>query len=418
MLARSITAWLIAVWLAAAASSAFAQTDWTVPRAQPFVDLPWQARYNSCPDPGPFWSCDPANAVRGPNGQIVDDCQLCEHGQKYLGPDGTCRECGASAGVYPACGYLARRNCSWYASADFIPLFYDNYSLTNFAANGNNVVLNDADFQTDFNAGGRFVIGRALTRCLYLEGGYQGFYDYNDSTLVRDNSPNPLGGTGILRSPFSFGAAPIVGVDDNNLIQVGLRDRFNTAQVNFRYRSDNPPGIWDTFFIVGARFAQVDEQFTYHSRANVPGPGGAVNNVTVNTANEMWGAQLGFGLNALLTRKGWAEFQAKGALLNNGARQNTVYTNIDENGVTTNFPGAANRERTAFLGEISLVGNYQLTRYLIFRAGYQATWIQGIALGADNFQTNLNVLRAGPATIDHNGTAVWHGPVLGLELMR
>ncbi len=397
----------LATWclIAAGATPLFAQTDWSVPRAQPFFDVPWQSRYNPCTDPGPVWSCDPTMQMQGPNGEMLDACD-------------ECNECGNGAAGMPACGALAHRRCGWYASAEFIPLFYDNYSLNNFGAQNGTVVLNDADFNTDFNAGARFKLGRALTDCISIEGGFQGFYDYNDTAAVRDQTANALGGTGNLQSPFTLGLAQQGGVDFNNFISVAMRNRYNTAELNFLYRSDNPPGIWDTYFLIGARFAEVDEQFSYFSRSNVPGPGGSTNNVLVDTKNNMWGAQLGFGVNALITRKAWIEFSAKGAMLGNAASMTSTYTNTNANAVTTTVNGAAQRDRTSFLGEMLLVGNYQVTPGFTFRAGYQATWVTGVALGADNFERDLPLLQLGPTAIDHAGQIVYHGPVLGFELSR
>jgi hypothetical protein len=369
------------------ATAAEAQQTWDFPRAQPFVDIPWQRRFDNCPVQPPTWGCEDAS-------QITDDC-------------------GETA-------YLPRahRKCGWYMSADFAPLFYDADASANLAARGpaGPVVLHTGDLQTEFNAGGKFLLGAALTEHIAVEGAWQSYFSYSAEAAERDNAANGLGGIGTLETPFSkFGVPPLAGIDNNHFINIGLRNQYKTGELNARYRVEKMPGPFDFSLLVGARYAAAHEQFNYHAEATVPAPNGANNDITVRTLNDMWGVQLGFGTHWLINERSWIDFEVKGALCNNAARQTTTYININENGVGTVYNNLAGANRTSFIGDLSLLYNYQLTRRWSFHAGYQATWLEGMALGVTNFDTNLFRLTSGPAQLHHDGTIVYHGPLLGLS---
>ena len=47
-----------------------------------------------------------------------------------------------------------------------------------------------------------------------------------------------------------------------------------------------------------------------------------------------------------------------------------------------------------------------------------ATIGPGVALAIDNFQTDINLLTLGPGQLVHDGTAVYHGPVVGVTWTR
>ena len=400
--------------LAASFNVARAEMPWMMPRSQPFFDIPWQAQHQACPWPWGVWTCEatapnprPPRIGPAPGAPGAPGASAC-------GPDGCpCEDPGAiDFGVHP----IAHRKCGWWFTGDFVPLMYDSNAHSGFANIGTTGVnvLNDNSLQTELGAGGRYELGVALTDCLAIEGSYNGHYSYKDEAGVRDTSANALGGIGNLSSPFSnFGVPALIpGLDFNNFVNVSLRNRYSTGDINFRYRVDSHPGPFDFFCLAGVRYLRIDEAFRYHSESGAPAA--AINDVFVQTSNELWGPQLGLAGNIMVMDRYWVEVEAKGAVCNDSVSQQTVYTNSTALGGINAFNTAAAEERTAWVGDFSIVGNYQLTPNLSFRCGYQATWVAGVGLGIANFQTNPQVLTLGPGQLNHDRTAVYHGPVIGV----
>ena len=67
---------------------------------------------------------------------------------------------------------------------------------------------------------------------------------------------------------------------------------------------------------------------------------------------------------------------------------------------------------TAFLGEIGLVGVYQLTDTIALRAGYQLMWLDGVALASEQVQASNFATGTGA---DVHGDVFFHGALLGVE---
>jgi hypothetical protein len=59
-----------------------------------------------------------------------------------------------------------------------------------------------------------------------------------------------------------------------------------------------------------------------------------------------------------------------------------------------------------------------MTPTLSLRAGYQAMFVDGVAVGFENLQTDNIILQNGPGLLDDSGQIIYHGPILGLTWMR
>ena len=95
--------------------------------------------------------------------------------------------------------------------------------------------------------------------------------------------------------------------------------------------------------------------------------------------------------------RAWIDIEIKGAILMNDAERswdNAVF---------------ASEDGTSFLGDLSLQFNFQFAPSWTIRAGYNAMWLTGVALAAENH----NAL-----CVDHDGDVVYHGPNIGLIWAR
>lgn len=382
-----MTAAVAAVLLAAAPASA---QMYGKAIAQPFFDFDNQARFITC-RPGPYiWGFD-----------------------SYLDMNGCEEVCRG--------GIIAHRPPSWYASADFVPMTYDPNGTIELARLGTTgpTVLTTNDLKPEFDSGARILVGRTLGNCYQVEASYLGIYSWEHDITVADSTANAGGGLGTLSTAFSDFADPaIAGLDLNSRATVSDFNTFQSAEVNIRTWLNMPPGPFDVQILAGARYMKSFEDFRFSTIADVPLPGGAQNSAIVQTQNDMYGVQLGIDMKFLINARLYVDFETKGGILDNNASQTTSYTNIDDVGTVAVFDTAAARSRTAWFGDILLTANMQVAANWSVRLGYQAIFVNGLALGPQNFQTNNSLLRTGPGQLDDTGEVIYHGPVLGVMWTR
>jgi hypothetical protein len=340
-----------------------------------------------------------------------------------LGPGPECGEYGPS--VLAELPAHAVRKAVWYGSSDLVMLRRDSRDKQEFARLGalgtTTAALSTADIDMPLDAGGQFMLGHKFTERLSLETTYLGNFEWNNGNFVRDATPNTLGGgtgTGLLSSPFTnFGLVPVQGLDFNNLVSVNTTGHLAALDILFRYRPDMPYGAYDVSFLYGLRYMAISDTLAYHSESAFPAPGGSTNDYNVATDNDMVGFQLGLTSHILILPAYWIDWDVKGTIYNNHARQNTIYTNVD-NGTTATSVNNGRQDGTAYSLDVRLIGNFQLLPRLTLRAGYQATFIDGVATPVGNFQTDLNIVRLGPSFIDAHDSVIYHGPVVGLMWER
>ena len=360
--------------------------------AQPFFDFDNQARFMSC-RPGPYiWGFDP-----------------------YLHMGDECAEEPCRGGI------IAHRPSTWYASADFAPMMYDANGTLPLARSGitGDNLLTTNDLKPEFDSGGRFTFGRTLGGCYQIEGSYLGVYTWQHAITLADSSANALGGVGNLTSAFSnFSDPAVAGLDLNNRITVTDSNSFKSAELNLRTWLNVAPGPFDVQMLVGARYMKATEIFGYSAISDVPLALGSQNSAIVQTENDMAGVQIGIDMDILVSARFFMDFELKGGILQNIASQSTSYTNIDSAGAVSVFDTGASQHRTAFFGDVMVTGNWQMGPNWSLRLGYQAIFINGVALGPQNFQTNNSLLQTGPGQLDDSGEAIYHGPLLGVAWTR
>jgi len=310
----------------------------------------------------------------------------------------------------------------WYARSEAILLRRDvagSIPLATLGA-GADVRLSTATMDEPFSAGPKLTIGHTFGDSPYqIEFTYFSLMETDTTLALRDTHVVPLAGgaTGNLYSPFSGFGNPnaIAGFDRNNFVGVQETSDLQSGEMNFIRAMPMPRGLLATSVMIGLRYVAVNETFSYRSTSALPGGGSALTLDTVAN-NALWGPQIGALFEVYAQRQWWVNFTIKGAICNNFAQQSTFGTlNVD--GVVDGIAQERNGNSTAYVADFDLSAVCRLTPHLTTRIGYQAVWIDGLALGVRNLTApDAATLLGGPAWLDNRGTTVYHGPHAGVEL--
>lgn len=347
--------------------------------------------------------------TKGPSLEQEPGVNLYWH-DPYLSSEESCREWPAAVNGYAPC---------WYGKTDMLALFRepkDDFTMATLGAGGPGV-LGTRDFESEFDAGVRALLGMTCGDWYRLEVLYFGSYAWDDSAAVRNFDGNDEGGTGNLFSPFSDFGRPdgVVGLDYNNFASLRFNSRLHNGEFNLRRRVLMRPGSYETSFLVGGRYLDIEESLDYQTQSTLPTPAGTSNSLAVGTSNQLIGTQIGLLSQFLVQPRCWIDFEMKGGIFQNDMDLSRTYIVVDGEG-TTSTTGRDSVNRTSFVGDLSLQFNYQFASSWTFYAGYNAIWVTGVALGGDNFERDISMLELGPTDVDHSGQILYHGPNIGLVL--
>lgn len=363
---------LLAACLVAALSFACGQASGQLagrPIAQPYFDHDWHARFDSCRWSPVYWGFDPFATVG-------EECVEEE--------TGTCRY-----------GFVAHRPNAWYAAADFVPMTFDwshDLELVRFGEEGD-TALSTSDLDVEFDSGMRITLGRTFGGCYQVEGIYQGIYSWDDAAAAA----SPAGIQDFTNFLDDF------ATETGTEASASVFAKMQSGEVNFRAWLDLPPGPFDVQLLVGLRYMNINEDL----RFNIDAPPASA---FLQTNNDLIGVQLGIDLKWLVHPRAYIHLDAKGAMCHNNVSLTTTFNGTDDD---------AAGDRTAFVGDLLLTANWQMTPSWSIRAGYQAIFVHGIAISADNLASNADLFVAGdPIDLNDRGEMVYHGPVLGVMWAR
>ena len=162
--------------------------------------------------------------------------------------------------------------------------------------------------------------------------------------------------------------------------------------------------------LLGVRHVGIREEFDYFSAPTLN-----ANPVSVHahTNNNLWGPQLG-GLVDYGCPDIWLRMEGKAAICNNSANRD-LEANV--NGADTTHPRLS-QSGTAMVADINAAVVWRPTSALTARIGYQAMWVDQVALAARNYAPEAAALTDATADppINARGTLIYHGPFAGLQL--
>ncbi len=296
----------------------------------------------------------------------------------------------------------------WYVAADGLAMQRLFRGLGPIATDLNgNVVFSQQDLVEPFQSGIRFLVGHTFGDSPYqVEASYFWLSTFDTSAQITDP-------TGSLLSPFTnFGLLPdpTGSVDLNSLVQIHEISQLENGEVNLKYSLTLPAADPRIVLLLGVRHVGVREEFDYFSQ-----PTTNANPVSVHarTNNNLWGPQIG-GLVDYGCPNIWLRMEGKAAFCNNSADRDL---DANVNGASTTHPRLS-QNSTATAADINAALLWRPTSALTARIGYQAMWVDQLALAARNFAPELTSLTDPTSNppINARGTLIYHGPFAGLEL--
>lgn len=260
---------------------------------------------------------------------------------------------------------------------------------------GGNTLIHADDMGFDYEPG--WTIG--LTRALgdHWDIGFR-YFTVESWQASRDTLVAPAGAVVLFEHPLG---------NVNFPAEVGARlaSEIDSVEANLTYHFG--PSLRG---IVGFRYMELgDGGLTIVQDV---GPGLNVGRYEIEADNRLYGGQIGAEA-TLLERGRWTiDATAKLGVLGNHATNRASLT-AD---VGPSFASAGEAGSTSFLGELELGGSYRLTKFVSVRATYSAMWLTGVAEAADQVPVSDPLLD--DAAVDHDGSAFFHGAMIGIEYRR
>ncbi len=250
----------------------------------------------------------------------------------------------------------------------------------------------------EFNFSTRWGPRISLIHCLNDRHSFEvGYFSIDDWDSVATRSGN-------IAVQFPSFAHPSLPPGPFGTVNFAYSSQLRSFEANVRRVSH---ACWLTW-IAGFRYLELDEDF-----GAVFNTGGGTSHYSINTSNHLSGFQLGaetyLWQRGALRLDGWFKM----ALLFNSASQFTFEDVAAIGGGAAT--ASARRDLTGFLGELGVSATYQLSCRLALRAGYQALWLDRVALAPEQLDnTNPSIPMA---TVDLNGDLFLHGGFVGLEAL-
>lgn len=311
---------------------------------------------------------------------------------------------------YPGCTTCAPVVCRplgpWYAGAEVLFLHRNGPDRTNVSIfdTNNAIALSTGQLSFEYSAMPRIWFGYDFDNGTRLEARYFGLNGWSGiSSAASADSDIISFFNGGLDPSFDFGAF-------NTASFQSLDYDSHLHNVEFMLRRQIPRWVdLKPTLIAGVRYMNVNEKFewlSFDSLAPVD-----VGQYRINTDNNIVALELGgeigreIGDNFLLSAFG------KTGLGMNFCEQNS---SIISSGVLQADTGADDVQFASII-EVGLTGRYTVRRWLVITGGYQAFYVSGLALAAEQLDFSTNTLTS-QRGINENGSIIMHGPSLGMEL--
>jgi len=284
---------------------------------------------------------------------------------------------------------------TWTVHADALFLTRSDAKSQTLVTDGSEEVMNTSDFDFGYQTGLDFQLIHHTCYGWDVEAAFMMVDWWQDSRTVTGTG---LSADGAWNGGFG-GGDEVVGRYGSSLY---------STEVNLR----RPMAGGIITPLIGFRWIDLHDEFmldmTQTSGSYVPGIVSAT-----NVDNHLYGLQIGGDFVIVDTCKFRVETLLKAGIYGNVADQRTYSTN---QGIGVVGAAEANKTTTAFAGDVKLTGEYKITDGVSLRAGYQVMWLEGVALAPE--QWDNTDLTGGTATLDDEGSPLYHGAFAGVEIRR
>lgn len=338
----------------------------------------------------------------------------CSDGSCYSGYSYGC--CVPRCGFFGSVGGLIMTK----GSDDFNQLSFND-------ADPAGAVLTTQNSRMETVGGGQFEAGYWITQNWGVGVTYWGLWGPAQTTTVDAAS---LGG-GNLNTVFDFGALNIGATGVNSLYDGAQRHSLTRSydvqnvEINMLQSSFyNNSGRFGVGFLAGARWFRYGEAFNYQSSDADLALNTGVDDVSyfTQTTNDLIGFQVGARANYQPWQRLRLFAAPKFGIYNNNI--NLVSTISGPGGVAVVGPGnvfagqaydiRSSVNDVAFLGEVSVGADINITQYWALTVGYRAVTATGIAQPFEQIPQNFAGLNDA-ALINRNGSVLIHGAYAGVS---
>ncbi len=274
----------------------------------------------------------------------------------------------------------------------------------------------DFDYELGFRATGRIDVGAASN----IEASFLGGFEWNTNAQVTNGSDN------LYSVLSSYGVSPAGGFVDTDQASVHAIDystQLNSGEVSWRHHWVSPNLRIQGSWLLGARYTNLEETFVLSTIAllhNDPlvggnplrGPGSM--NYRTETRNNLIGFQTGGDAYMCLVPGLTLGSEVKAGIYGNRATHDTI---VSATSLGSTVREEASSNEIALVAEGGIMAVYQISPGFSLRAGYQIVYLDGVALAPENFNTGSPFGGPRTATINSNGSALYHGGTAGFEWM-
>jgi hypothetical protein len=284
---------------------------------------------------------------------------------------------------------------------------YNNSSNASDRLN-NRFILDTDDLGFGLTAGMRLTLGHYLTDRTSIEGQFYGTNNWDERTGTRD-FPSTAG-AGPLSPYWGNGGGPFStsAFSNSNQQFASYQSSFDSAELGIRQWLTPSMSV-----LLGLRFINVGDQFQLTATNNASNAdAGQVGYYRTWTTNNLLGLQFGTEYtHDLFTRWLFFSIEGKAGAFLNFADQKNLLFNTD----TTYDQRSARETQFSSMCDLTLAMTALVSDHLTIRGGYTFLFLDGVALAADQLDTNPTMANSRDFIAD-KGTMTLQGPFIGAEL--
>jgi hypothetical protein len=211
--------------------------------------------------------------------------------------------------------------------------------------------------------------------------------------------------------------------DNADTMTVSYASRFNNFEINYRLsermrrdRMELQPGGqwvrranngWGKEWLAGVRYFDLEENLDWTATNIGTLTSGADGAYRIRTRNNLFGGQLGYGIDYLADRWSVTVLMKHGVYIND-ARGTYNFTRQDDPNL--DFANSGHDNVLSYVGQTSVTGRYHLRPNLSIRAGWEYLYVTSVALAPH--QINFN---PGYEKVATSGDNFYNGVSFGLD---